>query len=90
MCHFFDDLMRAWDMDIDTDFNGILLDEKLYKEKNENILIHDFATIRIDSYSSLPIGKILTFHNVIILIKLVVSKYENNYCYNIFFRKSFV
>ena len=74
MCYFFDDLMRAWDMDIDTDFNGILLDEKLYKEKNENILIHDFATI-------------LTFHNVIILIELVVNKYENNYCYNMFLEK---
>ena len=74
MCYFFDDLMRAWDMDIDTDFNGILLDEKLNKEKNENILIHDFATI-------------LTFHNVIILIELVVNKYENNYCYNMFLEK---
>ena len=74
MCYFFDDLMRAWDMDIDTDFNGILLDEKLYKEKNENILIYDFATI-------------LTFHNVIILIELVVNKYENNYCYNMFLEK---
>ena len=74
MCYFFDDLMRAWEMDIDTDFNGILLDEKLNKEKNENILIHDFATI-------------LTFHNVIMLIELVVNKYENNYCYNMFLEK---
>ena len=74
MCYFFDDLMRAWDIDIDIDFNGILLDEKLNKEKNENILIHDFATI-------------LTFHNVIILIELVVNKYENNYCYNMFLEK---
>ena len=61
-------------MDIDTDFNGILLDEKLYKEKNENILIHDFATT-------------LTFHNVLILIELVVNNYENNYCYNMFLEK---
>ena len=74
MCYFFDDLMRAWDIDIDIDFNGILLDEKLNKEKNENILIHDFATI-------------LTFHNVIMLIELVVNKYENNYCYNMFLEK---
>ena len=29
--------MRAWDIDTDTDFGCILLDEKLYKEKNENI-----------------------------------------------------
>ena len=33
---------------------------------------HNFAIIRIDSYDSLPIEKILTFHIVIILIKSVV------------------
>ena len=33
--------MRAWDRDIDVDFSGVLLDEKLYKAKNENILIYD-------------------------------------------------
>ena len=32
-CYYFDDIMRAWDIDTDTDFSGILLDEKLYKEK---------------------------------------------------------
>ena len=32
--YYFDDIMRAWDIDIDTDFSGILLEEKLYKEKN--------------------------------------------------------
>ena len=35
-CYFFDDIMRAWKIHIDTDFSGILLDEKLYKEKNKN------------------------------------------------------
>ena len=35
---------------------------------------HNFAEIRTDSYNSLPIEKILTFHNVIILIKSVVNK----------------
>ena len=30
----------------------------------------------------------LTFHNVIILIKSVVNKNENKYYYNIFFEKS--
>ena len=35
---------------------------------------HDFAIIRIDSYNSLPIEKIFTFHNVVILIKSVVNK----------------
>ena len=40
---------------------------------------HNFAKIRIDLYNSLPIEKILTFHNVITLIKSVVNKNENNY-----------
>ena len=142
--------MTAWDTDVDTDFSDIILDEKLCKEKNENILIynisyknspgakplhirynkmdefvnicnrtkhlvlfdgwcdkicdrikydisekngiadsikHNFAIIRIDSYNSLPIEKILTFHNVTILIKSVVNKNENEYYYNIVLEK---
>ena len=38
---------------------------------------HNFARIRIDSYNSLPIEEILTFHYVTLLIKSVVSKNEN-------------
>ena len=38
---------------------------------------HNFARIRIDSYNSLPMGKVLTFHNVIIIIKSVVNKNKN-------------
>ena len=38
---------------------------------------HNFGRIRTDSYNSLPIKKILTFHNVIILIKSVVHKSKN-------------
>ena len=49
-------------------------------------IYHNFPKIRIDSYNSLPIEKILTFHNVI-LIKSVVNKYKNNYYYNIFLEK---
>ena len=48
---------------------------------------HNFRWIRIASYDSLPIDKIFTFHNVIILIKSVVNKNENNYYYNKFFKK---
>ena len=29
--------MRPWDIDIDTNFSGILLDEKLYKKKKTKI-----------------------------------------------------
>ena len=39
---------------------------------------HNFGTFRIGSYDSLPIEKILTFHNVIIHIKSVVKKIKMN------------
>ena len=48
---------------------------------------HNFARIRIYSYNSLPIEEILTFHIVIILIKLVVNKDKNEYYYNIVLEK---
>ena len=53
-----------------------------------NDINHNFGKIRIDSYNSLPIKKIPTFHNFIILIKSVVHKNENKYCHNIFLEKS--
>ena len=43
------------------------------------IIDHNFARIRIDSYNSLPKGKTLTFHNVIILIKSVFNKNKSHY-----------
>ena len=52
-----------------------------------NSINHKFGKVRIDSYSSLPIKKILTFHNIIILIKSVVNKNKNKYYYNIFLEK---
>ena len=135
---YFDYIMRFWDRDID--FSDILLDEKLYNKKYENISIynisyktskidgfirihnkirylvlfdysycdkicdkikylisekggitdsinHNFAKIRIDSYDSLPIEKMFTFHNVIILIKSVVNRNKNEYYYNAFLEK---
>ena len=48
---------------------------------------HNLGKIKIDSYNSLPIEKILTFHNVIILIKSVYNKNKNEYYYNIFSEK---
>ena len=48
---------------------------------------YNFARIRIDSYNSLPIEKILTFYNVTILIKSVVNENKNHYYYNIFLEK---
>ena len=37
-----------------------------------NRINHNFGKIRIDSYNSLPTEKILTFYNIIILIRSVV------------------
>ena len=61
----------------------------LTSEKSDIIcsVSHNCARIRIDSYNSLPIEKILTFLNVIILIKTVVNK-NKNYYYNIFLEKA--
>ena len=51
------------------------------------IFSHYFAKIKVDSYDSLPIEKILTLHNVIILIKSVLNKDKNHYYYKIFLEK---
>ena len=48
---------------------------------------HNFARTITDSYDSIPIEKKLTFHNVIILIKSVVDKNNNEYYYHIFLEK---
>ena len=40
-----------------------------------------------NSYNSLPIERLLTFHNVVILTKSVVNKNQNEYYYNIFSEK---
>ena len=47
---------------------------------------HNFGKIRIDSYNSLSIEKILAFYKVIMLIKSVANK-SKNYYYNIFLEK---
>ena len=45
---------------------------------------YNFAIIKIDSYNFLTIEKILTFHNVIILLKSVDNENKNQYFFNIF------
>ena len=59
--------------------------EKAFCEKSSVIdsINHNFARIGIDSCNSLPLTKVLTFHNVIILIKSVVNENKNHYYYNI-------
>ena len=57
------------------------------KSGTTNRINYNFRKIKTDSYNSLPIKKILTVHNVTILIKSVVNKNENKYYYNIFLEK---
>ena len=68
-------------------FNKIY--DKIISEKSgiTDSINHNFAKIRIDSYDSLHIEKIFVFHNVTVLIKLVVNRDKNNYYYNIFLEK---
>ena len=42
------------------------------------IISHNYPTVKVDSYDSLPLEKTMTFHNVIILIKSVWNKDKNN------------
>ena len=52
-----------------------------------NSVNHNFGKIRINSHNSLPIEKILIFHNVILLINSAVNKNKNEYYFNIFLEK---
>ena len=52
-----------------------------------NSINYNFGKIKIGSYNSLPIKKILTFHVIIILIKSVVNRNENKYYYDILLEK---
>ena len=45
---------------------------------------HNFARMRVDSYNYLCIKKVLTVHDVIILIKSVLNNNKKKYYYNIF------
>ena len=75
--------LKLYKLPYDAIYNRI---RYLISEKSgiTDIINHNFARIRIDSCNSLPIEKTLTFHNVIIFIKLVVNKNQNDYYYNIF------
>ena len=52
------------------------------------VISHNYVKIKVDSYDSLPLEKIMAFHNVIILIKSLFNKDKNNYYYNIFLEKA--
>ena len=48
----------------------------------------NFVNIKVDSYDSLPRKNIVTFHDIIILIKSVFNQDKNHYYYNIFLDKA--
>ena len=52
------------------------------------IISHNYATIKVDSYDSLPLEKTTTLRNVIMLVKSVWNKGKSNYYYNIFLEKA--
>ena len=54
------------------------------------VFSRNYERIKIDSSNSLPLEKMLIFHNVIILIKLVFNKEKNHYHYNIFLERVFI
>ena len=52
-----------------------------------DVFSHYYAKIKVCSYDSLAIEKVLTFLNLIIIIKSVINKDQNHFCYNIFLEK---
>ena len=52
------------------------------------VISHTYPKVKANSYDFLPLEKTVTFHNVIILIKLTFDKDENNYYDNIFLEKA--
>ena len=80
MCCYFDDIITFWDRDLD--FNDTLLDEKLYKEKYENILIDgvSYKTSRGAKPLRIRLDKIIDRYIktdkikmiIVIVIKLVI------------------
>ena len=51
------------------------------------VISNNYAKTKVDYYDSSPLEETLTFHDVIILIKLVFNKDKNNYYYSIFLEK---
>ena len=48
------------------------------------VISHNYAKPKANSYDFLPPEKTLALHNVVILIKAVFNKNQNQYSYNIF------
>ena len=52
-----------------------------------HIFSNYFGRIKVDSYDFFPMERILTLHNVIILLKSVLNKDKDHYYYYIFLEK---
>ena len=51
------------------------------------VITHSYAKTKEHSFESFPLEKMITFHNVIILIKPFFNKDKGNYYHNIFLEK---
>ena len=76
---------------VDSKKYDTIYDRIIYLTSIQNGIVYTisyyFAKIKVDTYDSLPIEKILTLHIVIILIKSVLNNGKNHYYYRIFLEK---
>ena len=70
-CYYFDDMIR----DLHIDFDNILLDEKSYKNRYENILIYDisYKTFMVAKPLHVRFDKISGFIKIYDGIKYLIS-----------------
>ena len=64
-----------------------MCDRIKYLVSEKSGINHNFWKIRIDLDNSLSIGKMVTFHNLIIFANSIVNENEDNYYYNILSEK---
>ena len=51
------------------------------------VTCYKYARIKVDSYDPLPLDKMLTLHNIMILIKSVFNEDQKHLFFNMFFKK---
>ena len=56
-CYYFDDIIKIEDFDL----NNILIKNSSKKSGITYIISHNYATIKVDSYNSLPLEKTMAF-----------------------------
>ena len=58
----------------------------ILKSNISDIHSHQYTKIKISSGDDLPLEKTLNMHDLVILIKSVVNKNHNHYCYQVFLK----